>query len=163
MRKLLSVLLVGGICFGTLAGCAQKNETEQEFSVFSFHAVSDGFAVSNGVIVLGAEEEIFYGGDLEIVDVKSFSNITSFSTTFYAMKGEERRTLLSNSVVDQTGGPINMPADLGKISGGNIIIGSTVETEEELINSLYFELVTTNLEGEERIYQVPLSVTEITT
>ena len=146
---------------GRLGKCTQKNETEQELSVFSFHAVSDGFAVSNGVIVLGAEEEIFYGGDLEIVDVKSFSNITSFSTSFYAMKGEERRTLLSNSVIDQTGGTINMPGDLGKISGSNII-GSTVQTEKELINSLYFELVTTNLEGEERIYQVPLSVTEIT-
>ncbi|MBP3479305.1 MAG: hypothetical protein J6K03_07475 [Oscillospiraceae bacterium] len=163
MRKALSILLVGVISFGVLSGCAQKNETEQENpSVFSFHAESDGFTITNGVIVLGAEEEVFYGGDLKINDTQSFANITSFSATFYTMTGEERRTLLSNSVIDQTGNTVNMSGDLGKTSGGNIILGSKVETEEELVRYLYFELVTTNKDGEEFVYQVPLTVTEIT-
>ena len=111
---------------------------------------------------MGAEEEVFYGGDLKINDTQSFANITSFSATFYTMTGEERRTLLSNSVIDQTGNTVNMSGHLGKTSGGNIILGSKVETEEELVRSLYFELVTTNKDGEEFVYQVPLTVTEIT-
>lgn len=48
------------------------------------------------------------------------------------------------------------------MSGEDIIIGSKVENANELANNLYFELNTTDLNGEQGIYQVQLTLTEIT-
>ena len=68
---------------------------------------------------------------------------------------------MHNSVVDQTGSTINVAGDLGKMSGDDIIIGSRVENASELANNLYFELNTTDLNGNQNTYQIQLTITEI--
>ena len=113
-------------------------------------------SVSNGVIILDGKEEICYGGDLKVMS-DDFSDISTYSTTIY-INGSEKETLLSNGVDDQTGGIIDVPGNIGKISGDILRDGDA----DKLTDNLWFELKTTNLSGEENTYQVQLETTEIT-
>ena len=67
--------------------------------------------------------------------------------------------MLSNSVEDMTGGTITVPDEIGKVSG-DIINDTEIE---ELENTLFFELITTNHNGGKNEYQLQLILTEITT
>lgn len=161
--KLISLLTVAILCFCLLVGCSRNNEDVQEkLTVYSFCGDAEQFSIVNGIMVISADEEIFYGGDLKVTDDECFADITSYSVKFYTMTNGETRTIMHNSVVDQTGSTINIASNLGKMSGDNIIIGSKVENANELANNLYFELNTTDLNGEQDIYQVQLTITEIT-
>ena len=163
MKKLISLLTVAILCFCLLVGCSQNGENKSEkITVYSFCGENEQFAVTNGVIVISADEEIFYGGDLKVTDDEYFTDITSYSVKFYTITNGETRTIMHNSVVDQTGSTIKVVGDLGKMSGEDIIIGNKVENINELATNLYFELNTTDLNGKQDTYQVQLTFTEIT-
>lgn len=163
MKKIITLLLLTLLCVGMFAGCSVNNEeTQENLSVYSFYGEDEAFAIMNGVIVISADEEIFYGGDLKVTDDEYFADITSYSVKFYTMTNGETRTIMHNSVIDQTGSTINVTGDLGKMSGEDIIIGNKVENINELATNLYFELNTTDLNGKQDTYQVQLTVTEIT-
>ena len=72
--------------------------------------------------------------------------------------GNERESLISCGVEDKTGGTIEVSGDIGKISG-DILRDSNLD---KLVDDLWFELKTTDLNGEENIYQLQLKMTEIT-
>lgn len=163
MKKQIALLTAIILCLGLLAGCSHNNgDTQENLTVYSFYGETEQFTIVNGVIIISGDEEIFYGGDLKVADDECFSDIASYSATFYTLKNGEKRTIMSNSVVDQTGSTINVAGDLGKMSGEDIIIGSKVENANELNNNLYFELGTTNLSGEQNTYQMQLTLTELT-
>ena len=65
------------------------------------------------------------------------------------LEGLSESPLMSNSVVDTTGGSIHIEGDLGRISGDGFIIGSKVDNIDELRENLWFELKTTDLNGTE--------------
>jgi len=109
---------------------------------------------------LSDAEEVFDGGDLQITQSGVFEEVASYSTTFYMIADGERRIILSNSVVDQTGGTISIEGDLGKGAGDGFIIGNKVEKIDDLKENLWFELKTTDLNGNEEAYQVQLTLTE---
>lgn len=161
MKRLIAFLLAMTLC--VLTGCSlNEDDKSDEATVYSFYGNHELFTIMNGIIVISADEEIFYGGDLKVTDDECFSDIASYSVTFYTLKNGEERTIMSNSVVDQTGSSINISGDLGKMSGEDIIIRSKVENANELKNNLYFELNTTDLSGEQNTYQVQLTITEVT-
>ena len=66
--------------------------------------------------------------------------------------------LLSNGVADKTGGTISVSGEIGKVSG------AIFQADEigRLIDNLWFELRTTDINGEENTYQIQLDVTAIT-
>ena len=162
IKKILSVILLIA-SLGALAGCtANEPQNNEELAVYSFCGENEQFTVSNGVIVVGNEEEVFYGGDLEVKQEEFFENVVSFSTTFYTLQEAEKRTILSNSVTDMTNGSIKVSGNLGKMSGADILIGNKVKNLEELRDNLYFELSTTDAEGENSTYQIQLVVTNVT-
>ena len=78
------------------------------------------------------------------------------------MSGSEKDIILSNSVVDMTGETVNVSCDLGQISGESIIRRIKIDDVNDLENVLYFELTTKNKNGEENVYQLQISLTEIT-
>lgn len=139
-----------------LAGC---NDTEQ-ITTYTFRGEHDYFAISDGSITLSDAEEVFDGGDLQITQSGVFEEVASYSTTFYMIADGERRIILSNSVVDQTGETISIEGDLGKGAGDGFIIGNKVEKIDNLKENLWFELKTTDLNGNEEAYQVQLTLTE---
>ena len=139
-----------------LAGC---NDTEQ-ITTYTFRGEHDYFAISDGSITLSDAEEVFDGGDLQITQSGVFEEVASYSTTFYMIADGERRIILSNSVVDQPGETISIEGDLGKGAGDGFIIGNKVEKIDNLKENLWFELKTTDLNGNEEAYQVQLTLTE---
>lgn len=163
MKKLLFFLFAVIFYIGMLAGCSQNDTSESEMlTVYSFCGESDQFTVMNGVIVIGSDTEVFYGGDLNVIDQEQFADIASYSVKFYTMTNGEKRTIMHNSVVDQTGGSIIVTGDLGRMAGENLLIGNKTETTSELTDSLYFELSTTDLSGKQNTFQLQLRATEVT-
>lgn len=143
-------------CCLILVGCG-SSKSELSLTVYSFSGENEQFSISNGVIVLTPNEEIFYGGDLaEKQDV--LSNVVEYSATFYAMSGSERQVLLSNSVADETGTDVEISGQMGKVAG-DIVSRAQIE---DLQNGLFFELKTTRSNGEQHQYLIQLTVTEVT-
>ncbi len=151
MKKLIALVLML-ICMLGLVGCSNHQE---EVVTLSFRGEHEYFAISNGSIILNDSEEVFEGGNLEIVKPNLFVDVGSFSTAFYTVRNEEKHIILSNSVIDQTGSEVNISGDLGKIAGSDII-GREIES----IDNLWFELKTTDLNGKENVYQLQLTLTD---
>ena len=158
MKKIMAVVLWLLACTVLLAGCNTSSESneEQPLKVYSFSGENEYISVSNGVIILDGKDEICYGGDLKVMS-DDFANITTYSTTIY-INGSEKEILISNGADDQTGGTIDVSGNIGKISG-DILRDSDAD---KLTDNLWFELKTTNLNGEESTYRVQLETTEIT-
>lgn len=152
MKNFMTFIVAFALIF-SLAGCSK---TEQhELVVYSFSGEDDFLSVSNGVIVLNDENEIFYGGDLTVKGDES-TNIAEYTSTIYLVDG--KRILMSNSVEDKTGETINVPSDIGKVSG-DILRDNDIE---KLADNLWFELKTIDLNGKENTYQLQLELTKIT-
>lgn len=158
MKKIMKVILSLLACTVLLAGCNTffESNKEQSLKVYSFSGENEYISVSNGVIILDDKDEICYGGDLKVMS-NDFADITSYLITIY-IDGSEKSILLSNSVDDRTGETIDISGNIGKISG-DILKDSDAD---KLTDNLWFELKTTNLSGEENIYQVQLETIEIT-
>ena len=142
-----------------LTGCGKAEQ--EPLRVYSFSGENEQLGVSNGIIVLNGSEEIFSGGDLKAAD-DSFLDITSYSTTFYMISGSEKNVILSNSMVDTTGGTVNVSGDLGQISGNSTLRRIKIDDANDLENTLYFELAAKDKNGKESVYQLQMSLTEIT-
>ncbi len=153
MRRVIGIFVGVLGCCVLLSGCG-GGSAEEPVVVYSFCGENEVFSISNGVIVLSSEEEIFYGGNLE----GELSDVAGYSMMFYIQDDGDERVLLSNSVTDMTGGTVSIAGDMGKRSGDII----TEEEMDELENNFYFELRTTDLDGGESVYQLQLTLTEVT-
>ena len=161
MKRIISIA-ISCLLIASLVGCAGSAEDAESGSVvYSMSGSNDLFEISNGVIVLGEEEEVFDGGDLKILQEDLFSDVTAYTCSYYTITNGERRTILSNSTVDMTGGTLNLNGDLGRASGNGILIGNKIKSAEDLENVIWFELITTDLSGKENTYQLPLVLNKV--
>ena len=161
MKRIISIA-ISCLLIASLVGCAGSAEDAESGSVvYSMSGSNDLFEISNGVIVLGEEEEVFDGGDLKILQEDLFSDVTAYTCSYYTITNGERRTVLSNSTVDMTGGTLNLNGDLGRASGKGILIGNKIKAAEDLEQLLWFELITTDLSGKENTYQLPLVLNKV--
>ena len=161
MKRIISIA-ISCLLIAALVGCAGSAENaESDSVVYSMSGSNDLFEISNGVIVLGEEEEVFDGGDLKIIQEDLFSDVTAYTCSYYTITNGERRTILSNSTVDMTGGTLNVNGDLGRASGNGILIGNKIKSSEDLENVIWFELITTDLSGKENTYQLPLVLNKV--
>ena len=161
MKRIISIA-ISCLLIASLVGCAGSAEDNESGSVvYSMSGSNDLFEISNGVIVLGEEEEVFDGGDLKILQEDLFSDVTAYTCSYYTITNGERRTILSNSTVDMTGGTLNVNGDLGRASGNGILIGNKIKSAEDLENVVWFELITTDLSGKENTYQLPLVLNKV--
>ena len=160
MRK-MALLFVALAVALTLAGC-EKTESSQSLTVYSFHGENELLAIHNGVIVIRDGEEVFDGGDLKVQEDFP-SDITSYAAVFYYLSNNKEKTILTHSVVDQTGNHISVEGDLGRISGDGAIFGLGAQDQElaDLQNGLYFELTTIDQSGTQNVYQVQMSLSEV--
>ena len=159
MKKLIALILAF-CCMLCMAACDEEKQTK--ISVYSLSGEHDYFRISNGVIVFGDTEEIVDGGELKVTQEELFSEITSYTVTLYVRTSDGKRTLLSNSVIDQTGGTLPVSGDVGKMSGQAPLFDYKMKETDEWANNLWLELQTTGLSGQENTYQLQLSVNEIT-
>lgn len=161
MERIISIA-ISCVLIAALAGCAGSPEdTESNSVVYSMSGSNELFEISNGVILLGEEEEVFDGGDLKILREDLFSDVTSYTCNFYTIVNGEKRTILSNSTVDMSGGTLNVNGDLGRASGNGILIGNKISNAKDLEEIVWFELITTDLDGQNNTYQLPLILNKI--
>lgn len=142
-----------------VSGCGK--EEAKPLKVYSFSGENDQIAVSNGVIILSDTEEIFSGGQLKTTGAE-FVDITSYFTKFYIISGIEKETIFSVGFEDQTGNAVQVSEELGKISGEGAFSRIKLDDAGNWKNNLYFELVTRNKEGKERVYQLQMHLSEVT-
>ena len=155
MKHIISILFA--LLFTvSLCGCG-KTEEAQPLRVYSFHGENEYFTVQNGVIVLDEEEETFDGGDLTWLD-ESLEDFSYFSAKFYVQNGAEQLSLLHNTVMDQTGGKVDVAGDLGWISGD---LALSDEALEKLPDSLFLELELTDLSGQSHRWLQQLEVKQV--
>ena len=161
MKRIISIA-ISCLLIASLVGCAGSAEDAESGSVvYSMSGSNDLFEISNGVIVLGEEEEVFDGGDLKILQEDLFSDVTAYTCSYYTITNGERRTILSNSTVDMTGGTLSVNGDLGRASGNGILIGNKIKSAEDLENVIWFELITTDLSSKENTYQLALVLNKV--
>ncbi len=175
MKKILAVafaFVVALTCFGvyrdragydrSTPGTEVHSEKSTETKVYSFSGSDEVLTVMNGTVILGEDEETFSGGTLQVNSKEFFDNVISYSTTFYILENGKKKTVMSNSLIDQTGGKINPDGDsLGKISGDDLISGYKTDNTEGLMNNLYFEINTVGVDGENKTHQLLMDVIEI--
>ena len=154
MKKTFSLLLVVFLCCALLAGCG-GGTASAELSVYSFSGENDQLRLSNGVLVL-SEEDVFHGGDLEVLD-ENVPPAVDYTTEYYLAGDGEERTLLSMQSVDRTGGTLDPSGSTGAISGD---LGGRFYDGWQ--NDLWLELSITDQEGQTFTYQLQLQVTEVT-
>ena len=156
MKRIISIA-ISCLLIAALVGCGDAIEdAESGDVVYSMSGSNDLFEISNGVIVLGEEEEVFDGGDLKVLQEDLFADVTAYTCSYYTITNGEQRTILSNSTVDMTGGTLSVNGDLGRASGNGILIGNKIKSAEDLENVIWFELISTDLSGKENTYQLPL-------
>lgn len=161
MKRIISIA-ISCLLIASLVGCTGSAEDAESGSVvYSMSGSNDLFEISNGVIVLGEEEDVFDGGDLKILQEDLFSDVTAYTCSYYTITNGERRTILSNSTVDMTGGTLSVNGDLGRASGNGILIGNKIKSAEDLENVIWFELITTDLSGKENTYQLALVLNKV--
>ena len=158
MRKITIVMILLTACMFLFTGCktSTARSEEQSLRVYSFSGENESMSVSNGVIVLDGKDEICYGGDLKVMS-DDFADITAYSATIY-INGSEKEILLSNEAHDQTGETLEVSGNIGKISG-DLLRDKDID---KWVDNLWFELKTTNLNGEENTYQLQLETRKIT-
>ena len=145
-----------------IEGTAVHSENVTGTKVYSFSGSDDILTVMNGTMVLGEDEEIFSGGKLHINSESFFEGITSYTTTFYTLKNGEKQILMTNSLIDQTGGMVVFDGDdLGKISGADIIGDEENDGTADLMKSLFFEISIVTADGENKTHQLLMDVVEI--
>lgn len=159
-RKTLYVLFLT-ICLCAMTGCSGKEAPDTEpLTVYSFSGENEVFSVSNGIVVLTPDEDVFYGGKLTLLDEESFSDTASYSTTFYTLENGARNTILSNSVTDMTENSVKIEGALGGMSGPNLL-GTKVD-QAEALHGLCFELSIIDENGSQNKYDIQLDVIDIT-
>lgn len=143
-------------------GTAVHTENISETKVYSFSGSDDILTVMNGTAVIGEDEETFSGGTLKINSEKFFDGIISYTATFYILEDGQKKTVMSNSLIDQTDGKVKLDGDdLGKISGADVVTGYNNDSTENLMKNLFFEIETVGADGEKKSHQLHLDVKEV--
>lgn len=157
MRKFLLVLLWLILCVG-LIGCTTEKEEEPKeyYAVYSFYGENEQIRITNGVIIQGTTEDVFYGGVLEGKN-DSLSDIAMYSISFYTVNENEKEILLSNKGEDKSGEALEIEGEIGKISG-EMLFGNKID---EIKDKFLVEVKITNIAGEKYEYRIPLSLIKI--
>ena len=153
------------ICTVVLFGCSKtdiKNEVSESTinanknpsGTYLFSSENESIKITNGSIIFGETNEVFSGGNLEILQPDLFADISSYSTTFYTLLNNgERNDFHSTNVTGVRNGADSINNDLGSSSSNGFMV---INLEQ----GLWFELKTTDINGTENIYLLELTVTD---
>lgn len=158
-RKTVFILAAAAVLL--LSGCG-KEAADEPVKVYSFNGSDEYMEITDGVLVLHDEKDIFYGGHLKIRDDEK-NEIISYTTEYYVESGNEKKVIMSGSVTDPSGVYTGEKIDLGRISGDGIIQGSSAEEEtgDNLKNNLYFSITAEDRSGKETVHKIQLKATDI--
>lgn len=159
MKKISSVFLALAMVL-MFAGCG-KSEQEPA-RVYSFHGESELLSVTNGVMVLAEEKNVFHGGDLQVAEEVG-ADIVSYTTRFYFLLDGEREDFFRMVLVN-AGEMLLENRSLGSVSGNSVFHKDKIQQSsfDSWKDSLFFELTTVDKAGTEQVYTLPMTITEVT-
>ena len=157
-KSLIFILIIS--CVMLLSACA-KAETENNI-VLSFCGKNETLELNNGVIVLSDSREAFSGGNFEVVNPEIFSNISSYSITFYTTYGDKKSVIISDGILDKTENVVEVGGGLGQAAAEDVLLDYSIKNVRDLKDNLWFELKTMDVDGNENTHQLQLDFTQVT-
>lgn len=157
MKRTISFLLTLTMIL-TLLGCGKAEQ--EPTSVYSFHGENELLLVSNGVMVLGEEKDVFQGGNLQVAEEIGVG-VVSYTTRFYFLLDGERDVFFRMELVNG-GEMLRQNPELGNSSGSGGFQNIRQRSFESWKDSLFFELTTMDESGAEQVYTLPMTITEVT-
>lgn len=158
MKKATALILV---FLFVLSLTACKNETQEQFAVYSFCGENESFTICNGTIVLSNSEDVFYGGNLQVTQPESINNLFSYKATFYTMIDGQQEIIFVDEVQNLSSAEL-LGIDFGKKSSNADEISKQFTNIEDLNGKLYCELKITDTEGNKNSYTIQLVLIKIT-
>lgn len=164
MKKLIALLLAFA-CVFALFGCSKSTEKrevpestgnapQRHTGSYSFFGENEYIKITGGSVTFGERNELLNGGNLEILQPDLFANVSSYSTTFYTLLNNGKRNdFHSTHVTGVRNGAASINSDLGSSSSNGFMV---INLEQ----GLWFELITTDANGQETVYLLELTVTE---
>ena len=114
-----------------------------------------GIVRLSGTDAVAIANKVFKGKNLETVA----SHTINYG---HIVENDEKKVILSNSATDTTGSSVSFEGDLGQISGDGALIEAMIKDTSDWENNLYLELTTTDKSGTDNMYQLQMSLTEVT-
>ena len=137
---------------------AFNSSKQAQVTEYSFYGENEYFAISDGSITLSDTESVFDGGKLEVIKSDLFTDIDSYSATFYTvLENGERKEFSSAGATGVTADNIRICRGYGKVSSNGVNFKNNIKSIE---NGFFFELKTVNTAGNENIYTLQLNVVE---
>ena len=160
MKKAV-VLILAVICLFIFVGCNIERVNDKT-EVYTFHSENEYISVKNGTAVIDGDEEMFSGGNLEILNDEPFADAVYWRYEFYILNDSEEKILYVGSVSDETGGAqASIEGDLGKISGGDTITKYDDSYADDFVNNLNLKFIVKNADGEENTYRLQMKVNKV--
>ena len=168
MKKRMAFLLAL-ICVLSFTACGSEEEIIQEVTpdafqsnqtqegTYSFCGENECFSLSNGSIVVSDEMETFDGGVLKAVNPEFFSDVKSFSASFYTIKSNgEQDNFVTHKKYSSDGTPVSFGGSLGGSSSNSPDLIRKIEQ-----GGLWLEVQTVDTADKKTVYQLELIVTEL--
>ena len=134
---------------------SQSNQTQE--GTYSFYGENEYFSLSNGSIVVSGEMETFDGGVLKAIDPELFSDVKSFSASFYTIKSNGKQDdFVTHKIYSSDGTPVSFGGSLGRSSSNSPDLIRKIEQ-----GGLWLEVQTVDTADKETVYQLELTVTEV--
>ena len=134
---------------------SQSNQTQD--GTYSFYGENEYFSLSNGSIVVSGEMETFDGGVLKAIDPELFSDVKSFSASFYTIKSNGKQDdFVTHKIYSSDGTPVSFGGSLGRSSSNSPDLIRKIEQ-----GGLWLEVQTVDTADKEAVYQLELTVTEV--
>ena len=164
MKKLIALLLIL-VCAATLFGCnkadtadavpkATNNAPQRYTGSYQFFGENEYLKITNGSIDFDETNESFYGGTLEVLQSDLFVDVRSYSTTFFTLLSNGQRNNFHTAIASGVWNGANaISGDLGSSSSNGFMV-------VYLEKGLWFELITTDVNGIENVYLLELTVVQ---
>lgn len=166
MKKWMAVLLVF-VCIATLFGCNKTDNVDKEpettdnapqryTGTYQFYGENEYLKITNGSIDFKETNESFYGGDLEVLQSDLFVDLRSYSTSFFTLLSNDQRNNFHSTIASGVrDGANDISGDLGSSSSNGFMV-------VYLEHGLWFELITTDVNGNKNVYLLELTVVKDT-
>ncbi len=158
MKKIIALLLLVS-CMVTLSAC--NNAKQEKTRVYSFTGENEEYVITNGVVVLTDEEDVFYGGELKAIQPDGIKNIASYRAEFYTRIGDEEDVILV-SAMDNDSSSEMLNVDFGMASGNGKMLDDNFSNMDESQGDFWCELRIKDTQGNQNSYIIDLTLTEIT-
>lgn len=150
-KKIMMMFMIMGL----ISGCVIKEEPQKKTEVYSFYGDSDFIQISNGVIVIELDDQIFSGGHLNFKKPIE-DKVVQMEKKFYVQKEDAQKVIADSKVIDDhlvIEQKVFLPS----------ITGEMFQDFDYINDQLIFELTLVFENGNQETYRIDLNVKDITT